>query len=226
MTTRILLTAIGRSLLLCGLMVFSTCLFSQTTTTYNINTAANSAVGGICPGNPGIDETFDCAFDGSPAIDIGDFSENSSAGATLDGIDLVIYGACSGDVEFFLNGVSIATGTASGLACSCQSIDSDPNVPQNYTAVITPAAQTAFVPGGTNTLSVAASNSAAGAQCFYGADVMVTTSGGNACSITNVTNTVPFCGTGFQIGEAFVDITFDVVGGSGEYNTFWSSSRK
>ncbi len=141
-------------------------------TTYNVNTAANPAVGGIC-GNPGIDGTYDCAFDNAPPISLGDFTDTNTPGSTLSNIDVLIYGACSGDVEFFLNGVSIASGTATGLGCSCQSIASDPNIPQTYMVTMTPAIQAAFVAGGTNTISVAVSNSAAGAQCFYGYDITI-----------------------------------------------------
>ena len=142
--------------------------------TYNINTATNPAVGGVCPANTGIDNTYDCAFDGQPPINIGSFTDTNAGGSLLSTMDLVVYGACSGDVTFFLNGVQIATGTASGLACACQSIASDPLIPQNYTVTVTPAIQAAFVAGGVNTLSVATANSTAGAQCFYGADVILT----------------------------------------------------
>lgn len=142
--------------------------------TYNINTAANPAVGGICPSNVGIDNTYDCAFDGQPAIDLGTFTDTNPNGSTLLTMDLVVYGACSGDVTFFLNGTQITTGTATGLSCACQSIASDPAIPQNYTVTVTPAMQAAFVAGGANTLSVAANNSTSGAQCFYGADVTLT----------------------------------------------------
>tara|TARA_B110000285_G_C15104810_1_gene607310 strand:+ start:150 stop:875 length:726 start_codon:yes stop_codon:yes gene_type:complete len=137
--------------------------------TYNIDTT-----GQTCP-NSGIDATFACAIDGQPAVDLGSFTDTNTSGLEVSSISLTIYGACSGDVEFFINGTSIATGTATGLSCSCQSIASDPNIPQNYTVTMTPAIIAAYVIGGSNTLSVSASNSAAGAQCFYGADVMVTT---------------------------------------------------
>ena len=143
--------------------------FSQAQT-YNIDTT-----GQACSGNPGIDATFACATDGQPALDLGSFTDTNTSGLEVSSISLTIYGACSGDVEFFINGTSIATGTATGLSCSCQSIASDPNIPQNYTVTMTPAIIAAYVIGGSNTLSVSASNSAAGAQCFYGADVMVTT---------------------------------------------------
>ena len=116
--------------------------------TYNINTATNPAVGGVCPGNSGIDNTYDCAFDGQPPINIGTFTDASPTGSILNSMDLVVYGACSGDVQFYLNGVPIASGTASGLSCSCQSIASDPNIPQNYSVTMTPAIQAAFVVGG------------------------------------------------------------------------------
>lgn len=89
-------------------------------------------------------------------------------------MSLVVYGACAGDIEFFINGTSIASGTATaGLSCSCQSIAGDPDIPQNYTVTVTPAIQAAYVLGGSNTLSAAANNSPAGVQCFYGADVIV-----------------------------------------------------
>ena len=142
--------------------------------TYNINTATNPAVGGVCPSNVGIDNTYDCAFDGQPAINIGDFTDTNPNGSQLNTMDLVVYGACSGDVNFFLNGVQIASGTATGLSCSCQSIASDPAIPQNYTVTVTPAIQAAFNAGGVNTLSVSTANSTVGAQCFYGADVILT----------------------------------------------------
>lgn len=158
-----LYTLLGLSLILCF-------QFAQAQT-YNINTATNPAVGGVCPGNTGIDNTYDCAFDNQPAINIGDFTDTNPVGSSLVSMDLLVYGACSGGVTFFLNGTQIATGTATGLSCSCQSIASDPNIPQSYTVAVTPAISSAFVAGGTNTLSVSSNNSAAGAQCFYGADV-------------------------------------------------------
>lgn len=142
--------------------------------TYNLNTAANPAVGGVCGANTGIDNTYDCAFDGQPPITIGSFTDTNAGGSTLNTMDLVTYGACSGDVTFFLNGVQISSGTASGLSCACQSIASDPAIPQSYSVTVTPAIQSAFVAGGVNTLTVAGANSAAGAQCFYGADVTLT----------------------------------------------------
>lgn len=154
----------------------ATCLFFQLAQaqTYNINTATNPSVGGVCASNPGIDASFDCAIDGSPPISIGDFADVNASGSTLNTMDLLVYGACSGDVTFFLNGTQIASGTASNLACSCQSISSDPNIPQSYSVAVTPAIQAAFVAGGTNTLTVSSANSLAGAQCFYGADVTLT----------------------------------------------------
>jgi hypothetical protein len=59
-------------------------------------------------------------------------------------MNLTIYGACSGDVEFFINGTSVTTGTATGLSCSCQSIASDPNLPQSYSVTITPTIVAAY----------------------------------------------------------------------------------
>lgn len=156
-----------------GLMAFLSFQVAQAQT-YNINTVANPTFGGICGSNTGIDNTYDCALDGQPAMVIGSFTDTNAGGSTLNTMDLVIYGACSGDVTFFLNGVQISSGTASGLACACQSIAGDPLIPQNYTVTVTPAIQAAFVAGGTNTLTVAGNNSAAGAQCFYGADVILT----------------------------------------------------
>lgn len=138
--------------------------------TYNINTSG----GGTCE-NSGIDASYDCAIDGQPAINLGSFTDTNSSGVELSTMNITIYGACSGDVEFFINGTSISTGTATGLICQCQSIASDPNIPQNYTVTVTPAIVAAYLIGGNNTLSVSSSNSAAGAQCFYGADVTVTT---------------------------------------------------
>ena len=144
--------------------------------TYNINTAANPAIDGTCPANTGIDATYDCAFDGQPAIDLGSFTDTNTSGVEISTMNLTIYGACSGDVEFFINGTSVTTGTATGLSCSCQSIASDPNLPQSYSVTITPTIVAAYNIGGVNTLSVSSSNSSAGgAQCFYGADVTVTT---------------------------------------------------
>lgn len=159
--------------ILFGLLLFFAFQGAQSQT-YNLNTAANPAVGGICPSNSSIDNTYDCAFDNAPPIILGSFTDTNTGSNVLNSMDLVVYGACTGNVEFFLNGVSIATGTASGLSCSCQSIAGDPNIPQNYTVTVTPAIQAAFVAGGANTLSVAGSSSALGAQCFYGADVILT----------------------------------------------------
>lgn len=147
--------------------------FSQAQT-YNINTAANPDFGGTC-GNSGIDATYNCANDGGAQMDFGIFTDTNSVGMEISTMELVIYGACSGDVEFFINGTSLVTGTATGLSCSCQSISSDPNLPQNYTVTMTPAIIAAYVIGGSNTLSVSVNNSANGVQCFYGADVTVTT---------------------------------------------------
>lgn len=147
--------------------------FSQAQT-YNLNTATNPAVGGICNANTGIDNTYDCAFDNQPPIVVGTFTDTNAPGSGLTTMDLVVYGACSGDVTFFLNGTQIATGTATGLSCTCQSIAGDPNIPQNYSVTVTPAIQSAFVAGGANTLTVGASNSPFGSQCFYGADVILT----------------------------------------------------
>lgn len=136
--------------------------------TYNLNSSGT----GICS-NPGIDADFICAYDGSSAVSLGVFTDTNTLGAELSAMSLVIYGACSGNVEFFINGTSIYTGVASGLGCSCQAISTDPNLPQYYTVTMTPAIVTAYVVGGDNTLSVSVS----GSQCFYGADVTVATGG-------------------------------------------------
>ncbi|MDP5097781.1 MAG: T9SS type A sorting domain-containing protein [Flavobacterium sp.] len=157
--------------------ILTLCLFSISflqAQTYNINTTNVSGSGGTCA-NSGIDSTFDCVADGAPAIDLGSFTDTNSSGVELSTMGLTIYGACSGDVEFFINGTSIYSGSATGLSCSCQSITSDPNLPQNYTVTVTPVIIAAYVIGGNNTLSVSTSNSAFGVQCFYGADVTVTT---------------------------------------------------
>lgn len=136
--------------------------------TYNLNTGGYST----CANPPGIDQTYDCAFPGSGAMVFGTFTDINQPGDQLSSMELVIYGACSGGVEFFINGVSVASGTVTGLSCSCQSIASDPLIPQNFTVTINPAIQAAFVAGGSNTLSVIATGSS---QCFYGADVILST---------------------------------------------------
>ncbi len=157
-----------------GLILLFSFQLSQAQT-YNLNTAANPAVGGVCPANTGIDNTYDCAFDNAPAITLGSFTDTNPGGSVLNTMEIVAYAACSGDVEFFINGVSFFTGSSGpGLSCSCQSIAGDPLIPQNYTVTVTPAMQAAFVAGGVNTLTVAGTNSAVGAQCFYGADVILT----------------------------------------------------
>lgn len=86
--------------------ILTLCLFSISflqAQTYNINTTNVSGGGGTCP-NSAIDATFDCAFDGDPAIDLGSFTDTNSSGVELATMELTIYGACSGDVEFFING--------------------------------------------------------------------------------------------------------------------------
>ena len=149
---------------------YTVSLLANGSTTYYINTAGSGACG-----HPGIDDTYDCASDGGPAMDLGTFTDINQTGSQLSSMDLVIYGACSGDVEFFLNGVSIASGNVTGPICGCISIASDPFNPQNYTVTITPTIQAAFIVGGLNTLSVVVTNSEFGIQCFYGADVTLAT---------------------------------------------------
>ncbi|SDS31146.1 Por secretion system C-terminal sorting domain-containing protein [Formosa sp. Hel1_31_208] len=139
--------------------------------TYNLDTSGFNT----CP-NPGIDATFNCSFDGDPAMDFGTFMDTNTAGMELSTMSLVIYDACDGDFEIFLNGVSVITGNSTGTGCSCEAISANANITINLTVTITPAIIAAYVIGGNNTLSVTTSNSAAGAQCFYGADVTVTTS--------------------------------------------------
>lgn len=135
--------------------------------TYSLDFSGN----GTCE-NPGIDATYICLNDGGSGIDLGSFTDTNVSGTKISTMSLVIYGACSGDVEFFINGTSVVTGTASGLSCSCQSISSDPNIPQNYEVTLTPAILAAYAIGGNNTLSVMTTNSIT-FQCFYGADIVV-----------------------------------------------------
>lgn len=149
--------------------------------TYNINTGGY----GTCANPPGIDETFNCATDGQPALDLGSFTDINPVGDQLTGIELIIYGACAGDVEFFLNGVSIASGTVTGPTCSCESIASDPFNPQYFTVTINPSIEAAFIIGGLNTLSVLTTNSEYGSQCFYGADVTIITSNPPSVPLSN-----------------------------------------
>jgi len=162
-----------------GLLVFG--LADIQAQTYNINSSGT----GNCGSNPGIDANFICAVDGATAT-LGVFTDTNTPGFVLTSMNLVIYGACAGDVAFSLNGTPIVSGTAPvGLTCTCQSIASDPDIPQNYSVTVTPAIQAAFVVGGNNTLSVTGSNSAVGTQCFYGADVTLnaTPGGGGATDV-------------------------------------------
>ncbi len=172
---------------ICSLALFLVCIaYMAQSQTYNINTATNPDVGGMCPLNSGIDASFNCFIAGGAAIDIGSFMDTNAAGATLTSISVETYSACNGDVELFLNGVSLATQTLSGLSCSCQSISGDPNIPQSFTITLTPAIAAAYVLGGMNTLSLSATS--AGSICIYGADVTVTVPA--ACDPSNGTFTI------------------------------------
>jgi hypothetical protein len=137
--------------------------------TYNIDTTGQS-----CSGT-GIDATYECANDGQPALDLGSFTDTNTAGLEISSMSLVIYDACNGDFEIFLNGISVGTDTTTGTGCSCETIASNVNITKNITVTLTPAIVSAYVIGGSNTLSVSTTNSTNGFQCFYGADVTVTT---------------------------------------------------
>lgn len=149
-------------------LIFTT--FSQAQT-YNINTAANPNFGGSCGSNSGIDATYSC---GNQSINtpVGSFTDTNSGGLQINGMTITTYIACNGTVELFLNGVSVGNVTVSGTGCSCQSIASTPGITNTLNVTITPAIQAAYVIGGNNTLSLTTES---GTQCFYGADVTVTT---------------------------------------------------
>ncbi|SDX74932.1 Por secretion system C-terminal sorting domain-containing protein [Lutibacter oricola] len=152
----------GTILAIC-LIVFN---FTQAQT-YNINSSGN----GDC-GTGGIDGPYICATYGQPAVDLGTFTDTNAPGEEITSMTLVVYNACNGEFEIFLNGVSIATGTNSGTGCSCETIASNSNITNTIDVTLTPAIIAAYVAGGSNTLSVSTSIST---QCFYGADVTVTT---------------------------------------------------
>ncbi|MDB3906151.1 hypothetical protein N9355_01620, partial [Crocinitomicaceae bacterium] len=151
---------------------------SSAVNVYNINTATNPLVGGVCPSNSGIDNTYNCAFDGQPEEVVGSFTDLSSLGSTLDNVAISFFSACAGDITLYLNGVPMATQTLTGLSCSCQSIASDPAIPQSISVTMTPAIQAAFIPGGVNNITATSANSAAGAMCYYGVDLTISTSSG------------------------------------------------
>jgi hypothetical protein len=143
--------------------------FSQAQT-YNINSSGT----GDC-GTGGLDGPYICSTDGQPAIDLGTFTDTNTSGVEISSMSLILYDACDGDFEIFLNGVSIGTDTTTGTFCSCETIASNANITKNITVTLTPTIIAAYVIGGSNTLSVSTTNSSAGVQCFYGADVTVTT---------------------------------------------------
>ena len=138
--------------------------------TYNINSSGTADCG-----TGGLDGPFICVNDGNTG-DLGVFTDTNTAGTTINSMSLTIYDACNGDFEIFLNGVSVGTDTQTGTDCSCTTIASNPNITRNITVTLTPAIVAAYVINGSNTLSVSTSNSSPQSrQCFYGADVTVTT---------------------------------------------------
>ncbi len=136
-------------------------------TTYYINTQGSDCFNST----GGIYDTYNCAVNNQVALDLGTFTDTHQSGSQLSSMTLLIYGACSGTQELFLNGVSIAGRAITGPMCGCETIAATPSIPQEYTVTITPAIQAAFIAGGENTLSVKATNSVGSVQCFYGADV-------------------------------------------------------
>ena len=152
------------------------CLFlgiNVTAQTYTINSSGFD----ICAANTGIDETFACAFDNAEdSIALGGFIDTNVTGFQLSSMTLVIYAPCSGAREFYMNGVSIVIDTTvSGLTHNCEAIVSDPNITQTIEIMPTSELISAYAIGDTNTLSVRVYNSEINAaQCFYGADIMVT----------------------------------------------------
>jgi hypothetical protein len=154
--------------------------------TYTIDASGS----GVCAKNSGIDGPYLC-IDGGP-VSLGTFTDTNSR-EVLTAMSLAVYDACDGDFRVFLNGVSVGTGTTKGTGCACESIASNPNITNNISVTMTPAIAAAYIDGGDNTLSISTKNN----QCFYGADVTVTTI---APSI-DVTNTGPDIA---QVGDEIV----------------------
>lgn len=76
----------------------------------------------------------------------------------------------NGDLEVFLNNVSLGAATATGNDGDCVSVETRPSIAVNVPVTFTTAIKDAYNIGGSNTLTM----SVGGAQqCIYGAEVVV-----------------------------------------------------
>lgn len=139
--------------------------------TYTINASGS----GDC-GTGGIDGPYNCVFDGDPPEILGSFTDTNVPDAELTALSVLLYNACNGNFELFLNGVALGTGATTGTNCECETIASNPSVSNNIAITLSQEIQEAYMMGGSNELSVAVSNSVFdGLQCFYGAELTATT---------------------------------------------------
>jgi hypothetical protein len=138
--------------------------------TYIINASGS----GDC-GRSGIDGPYNCVSDGDPPKVLGSFTDTNVPESELASLSLVIYNACNGNFEVFLNGVSIATDTTAGTGCNCEAITANSSVTNNVQVTLNQNIIDAYQMGGSNELSVTVSNSAFGVQCFYGAELTINT---------------------------------------------------
>lgn len=146
-------------------LFFTSITFAQT---YTLDTAQP---GFTCTGNTGMDFTYDCSATGVNRP-VGTFLDTNTAGQQLSAMVINAYIACNGTAELFLNGISLGTIVTTGTGCSCQTITTTPNITGVLNVTMTPAIQGAYVIGGNNNISLTALGNT---QCFYGADVTVTT---------------------------------------------------
>ena len=135
--------------------------------TYIVDSSGN----GNCnrPGN--LDHEFICVSAGSPLTSIGSFTDTNPSGTELTSMSMIIYDACNGEFEVFINGVSVGTDTTTNTGCSCESIASNSNITRSINITVTPQIAAAYTTGGSNTISITTNNT----QCFYGAEVTVST---------------------------------------------------
>lgn len=136
--------------------------------TYNLNSGPS-----VCAANTGIDRTYNCASGSTPAL-VGTYTDTNVPGKQLSTMSIKIYIACNGTSKLFINGTEIGSVVTTGTTCSCQSIASTPGITKILDVTMTPAIIAAYVIGGSNSLTL---SSTTGTQCFYGAEVAVTTSG-------------------------------------------------
>ncbi|WP_300568811.1 T9SS type A sorting domain-containing protein [Flavobacterium sp.] len=146
-------------------LFFTSITFAQT---FTLDTAQ---AGYTCFGNTGNDYTYDCSATGVNRP-VGTFLDTNTTGQQLSAMVINAYIACNGTSELFLNGTSLGIIITSGTGCACQSIASNSNITGVLNVFMTPAIQSAYSIGGNNTISLTALGTT---QCFYGADVTVTT---------------------------------------------------